>query len=488
MRNILILSFELIIFIVLLCLYFVFMPNYFDSNYIILILAIVSVSIISYASRKKIQELKGNYITITFLFVLSFLIVHFQIYIDYLLLLRRDLGLTYYLDYNIVPKAITLAALAINSFFIGSILFLLKSKVVSSIKILKKSSFSLGFLRILILTLFLLFIYATPMAYFKGGYGEIMNNVGISYLQYKLNHLLQISIWSYIICIIILISEAQLKINFFTYLKKLKFSIILLILVYFSLTIASGDRGPVINISILLLVGYLVSQKKILDLKKVIIVMFISASLLQFISYFRATDTSAVLSERVESALLMKKDFSSRADDDSIFFVTVELALSLRAYHAVVMDQEHNDILYGVGNLGYLIATVPGLGLLIKSTTSIDFLGSAVYIQEMMGADHGMGTTVLADIYLNFGFLGVLLVFLFFGYFFAKLDVKAYGDFANNTMLMQVLFLLFLSFAIYLGRSTFAIVFSDVVLVCILIKVASTLCSKPVNKQNIYTD
>lgn len=479
MWNIFVLSAELVIFTLLLGFYFIFMPNYFDRNYISLILVIIFISTFIFWFRKRSTVLRGNYFTITFIFILSFLIVHFQFYIDYASSLRTDLEVGYYLDYSIVPKAITLSALSLISFFIGNILFSIKTRNVDNMKVFKKSSFSLMFLMFLILAFFLLFIYATPLEYFKGGYGELSNNEGISYLQYKSNHLLQISLWAYIICNTIIISEIGSKLNFIAYLKTLSFPILLITGIYCSLNIFAGDRGPVISIFILLFAGYLVSQRKVLNLKKMIVVILIGGSFLQFISYFRETGGSGGISERIESAIIIKNDVTVRSES-SIFPPTVELAKSVRAYHAVVMDQEYNNILYGLGNLGYLVALIPGLGVLIQSATSVNFSGSATYITNILGADHGLGTTALADIYLNYGFLGVLFIFLFFGYFFAKLDTRGYGSFVSNNLFMQVLFLLFLSSALFLGRSAFAVVFSNVVLVYILIRLSSIL--KAVNK------
>lgn len=479
MRNIFILLVELTIFIVLLGLYFVFMPHYLDSNYISLILVIVLMSITFFIFRKKNIALKNNYFTITFIFLLSYMIVHFQLYMDYALLLRGDLNLSYYLDYSIVPKAITLAALAIVAFLIGSIFFSLKSQSLDTLKVLRVPDFSLVFLIALIYIFFSLFIYFTPLAYFKGGYGELMNSDGgLGYLQYKANHLLQISLWAYIICNIIILSEMGIKLSFIEYLKTLKFPILLIIGLYFALNMLAGDRGPIIRIFILLFAGYLVSQRKVLNFKKMLLIIVIGGSFLQFISYLRVTDGSMGVSQRIESAIVIKNDRNesrSEKNESSVLPPTLELATSLRAYHAAIMDQEYNGILYGSGNIGYLLALIPGLGTLVQSITSINFSSSAVYITEVMAADHGMGTTVLADIYLNYGFLGTLFIFLFFGYFFAILDTRGYGSFANNSLFIQVLFLLFLSSALFIGRSTFAVVLSDVLLVYVLIKFSSGL-------------
>ncbi|NAR17272.1 O-antigen polysaccharide polymerase Wzy, partial [Acinetobacter haemolyticus] len=304
-------------------------------------------------------------------------------------------------------------------------------------------------------------------------YYEFSNSLdGGGYLQYKVHHLLQIIFWAYLCCMAIKVSSYNEKISFFSYVKKMNLDFLVILGVYFMLIALSGDRGPIIYTSILFFAGYFVSQGKKLNFKKMFILVCLGAISLQFLGYFRETDGLMSFSDRIDHALIVKNDIQSRGDG-SLFPPSIELAQSLRAYHAVIMDQEVNPILFGLGNLGALLAIIPGLGVVIQSVSSYSFTNSAIYITDIMGADHGMGTTALADIYLNYGFWGVLVLFSFFGYFFAKLDKTSYENFKINSIFMQVSFLVFISYAIYIGRATFIGVFSDIVMVWVFVKLAS---------------
>lgn len=474
MRNAIILSIELVILTFLLMLYFVFMPSYLDKGYLILVCGLTFLSLIVFCFRQKIDILKNNYFTITAMFILSFLIVHFQFYIDYILSLRSDLSLGYYLDYNIIPKAITISSIALVSFFIGSLIYCINPKLnIEPVKI-RYYNFSFVFLRILVFVFFVFFVLVTPVEYFKGGYHEISNSGGISYLQYKINHFLLVSIWAYLIIYTIYISQNGIKYSLLKYLKNLKFFFLLFLGAYFILNILAGDRGPVIITSLILVAGYFVSQKKKINLKVALLAIVLVGTSLQFIGYFRLSDGNLSIFDRFNESLTAKINQNS-VKENSILSTTTELATSVRAYHAAVMDQEYNDILYGSGNIGYVISTIPGLGIVIKSISNINFTGSAEYLTVLMGADHGMGTTVLADTYLNYGFYGSNFVFLIFGYFFARLDARSYNEFRDNSLINQILFLLFIGYSLTIGRSTFVFVLSDVLLVYALIKISQII-------------
>lgn len=471
MINLFILWSQLFLLLIVTAIYFIF-SNYINvSYYIPLISFIIILSTILFSIREKSKCLRKNFLTTTFLFLLSFLIVHFQLYLDYSLGLRSDLSLSYYLDYNILPKSISIVAIALNCFYIGNIYSTLNTPSPSLVKHNKYHEFSDIFLFTLTVSFFLMFLYVTPMEYFQGSYGKASEIGGVSNLQQKSNHYFLISAWAYIISRAI--KNTSRKINFREFIISLGLPFLCVLLPYYFLIILSGDRGPIIYTTVITYGAYLVTQQKSLNFKKMILIVVIAGSFIQFLGYFRVTDGSVPISERIESTFVVKERLDSR-NETTISPPTLELAASLRAYHAAVMDQEYNDKLYGMTHLGSIIGIIPGLGQLLMSLTSLDFSSSAVYITEKMGADHGMGTTVLADIYLNYGILGVVLVFYFFGYLFANLDYRAYSDFKNESLFFKVLFLVYLSYGIYIGRATFLFVFIDVTLVYFILVISSS--------------
>lgn len=470
MRNIFILLVEIILLIVLMGSYVVFLPDFFNFDYLIYIFVVIFLALAVYTFRYKNPILNRNYVTITFLFLLSFLIVHFQIYLDYIFSLRDKLNVHLYLDYNIAPKALTLAAIALLCYLIGVTYQSIVELNSSQIKTIKNINFSLVFLKTLFVFLFLLNLYVTPFEYYQGNYGNYMNNNKISYLQSISNQFFQVSIWSYIICVIIGLAQKEIKFyNLHQYILRFGFLFLLIVALYSFLTLSAGSRSPIIKIFLLLFVGYVILRKKLINPIVYLVLIVFFGYLIEFFGYFRNVDGSLDILSRLNEAYLLKSDYQDASDQKSLFPPSVELAGSVDAYHSVVMDQEHNSKLYGFGVLAPLISIVPGLGYLIQSTFSIELKGSAQYITEMVGTSYGTGTTALADIYLNFGLWGVVFVFVMFGYYVSNLDTKSYRDFKNISLLNQILFMVLISNAIYLGRASIFYVFSDVVLVYVIV-------------------
>lgn len=470
MRNIFILLVEIILLVVLMGSYIVFLPDFFNFNYLVYIFGVIFFALVVYAFRDKNPILNGNYVTITFLFLLSFLIVHFQIYLDYVFSLRDKLNVFLYLDYNIVPKAITLAAIALLCYLIGVTYQSIVELNSHQTKKIKNISFSLVFLKVLFVFLFFLNLYVTPFEYYQGNYGYYMNNNKISYLQSIFNQLFQVSIWSYIICVIISLAQKEIKFyNLYQYISKLGFLFLLIVALYSFLTLSAGSRSPIIKIFLLLFVGYIILRKKLINPIIYLILIIILGYFIEFIGFFRNIDGGLDILSRLNEAYLLRSDYQDASGQKSLFPPSVELAGSVEAYQSVVMDQEYNSKLYGLGILAPLISIIPGLGYLIQSIFSIELKGSAQYITEMVGTSYGTGTTALADIYLNFGLWGVIFIFFVFGYCVSNLDTKSYRDFKNISLLNQVLFMVLISNAIYLGRASIFYVFSDVVLVYIIV-------------------
>ena len=471
MKNVVLTLILIIVFTILLALYLSINSTIMSSRYLGFVLFLSFISWIVFINRESGNNVVKQYVSITSLFVFSFFVVHFQFYIDYYIGYKTDLSLRNYFDASLMSKSITLSSIALVCFFIGNILQLSFNKRNSLLVVEKDLKFSFFILKFFAFIFFIIFFISTPSEYFKGGYGEMMNNDGIGYLQAKSNHLFQIFLWAYMICIIINSSRVDKKYNILNYLKLYDIKIIILTILYFILSILSGDRGPIINIVILAFIGYLILSRKKLAFNKIVAFVLIGGVFIQFLGYFRETDGNLSFYDRFSQGVALKENIDNRGEK-TIIPITEELARSLRSYHAAIMDQEVNPPLYGMGNLDDIIAVIPGFGLILNKIFSIKFENTSKYITVIMGADHGMGTTALADIYLNYREFGVILFFIFFGWVFSRLDYLAYSNFHNLKLITQVSFFVFILSAFYLGRSSFVLVLSDIVLVYLIIKLS----------------
>src|SRR5690606_32207441 len=125
---------------------------------------------------------------------------------------------------------------------------------------------------------------------------------------------------------------------------------------------------------------------------------------------------------------------------------------------------------HGLLQLNQILSIVPGAGSVFRELTGLgdSDLRSVDILTEFQNSSHGLGTTVIADLYLDFSLYGVILFLFFFGYFLRILDIKVSGN-SYVSLLSWVCFLIFFGKGIYIGRSSIVVIFRDVALVFIFL-------------------
>ncbi|SNS23345.1 oligosaccharide repeat unit polymerase [Belliella buryatensis] len=441
-------------------------PVILTKRYLIFVLSLNLVALILFSLRRENEvNLKKQYFKISTLFLVGFIIVHFQIYLEYVLGTYENFGQDYFYDTTMVPKATLVASIALNAFLLGYMFF--KKENIRIKKEYKISPKKLIFYFNLIM--FFLFILTTDFKYFLGGYGR--NGIELSALSSFSNEFYLFSTLGYIIIIVrnSLIKNNQID-NLFDYLKLFNFFFKVVLFMFFILVLLSGDRGPLIQIGLVLFGGFIILSKKKYKLPTVIFLLFIAASLISFIAYVREfKDTNSYL-EKIEIANKAKsvsgksKAFSSN---------TLELAASVRSYHAAIIFTENVSHTYGIFQGFQLFSIIPGFRSVFLSLTGVDsedVVSTKFLTRQIQGEEitHGLGTTSLADIYLDFGVIGTLIMFYGFGYFLRMLEVKIFISQAPS-LFSSSLFFVFLSKSVYLGRSQIMMVFKEAVIIFLII-------------------
>lgn len=132
---------------------------------------------------------------------------------------------------------------------------------------------------------------------------------------------------------------------------------------------------------------------------------------------------------------------------NSVIRIFSDIIIPSRAYLGGFEYVEKMGFTYGVSLLHNFYELIPGLGSAIGDSATI---GSAEAITSFLSdgtSSSGLGTTIIADIYISFGFLGVVL-FMFFGGMFVH---KTWKDPLNDTLIQMALF----SCCVFIGRSAY---------------------------------
>ena len=200
----------------------------------------------------------------------------------------------------------------------------------------------------------------------------------------------------------------------------------------------------------------------------------------------RYVDESYV--DRMKNAQLLyseKTKILSKFESDNILMPqTVELAYSIRCLnHAIYSITSINDYFFGYFQIRQIISSIPGAGgifLKIFGKNDKKYDGSTSYISYLIQGDYpkyGDGTTVTADLYLDFGIIGVIVGCMLFGLFISRYEPYLFNH-ATGSMFVWIVLLLYLSSGVVLGRSTFLHIFQKVFMIYMVIMINDFIIKK----------
>lgn len=461
MRKVIILILQL-----LLVTLYAILPNTMDSTIMSFVLVIVAFSVFLFFTKKdKIFQLNGQFLKHSNLFVFGFLVVHFQSYIDFSLgnITKDDTFI--WVNQSIVIKSMILSAIGLLSFFLG--FFSCKancSHVTREFRVGREKYISVKFLTYLSTVVLSVYFYTVNPLYLLGFYGIENMGVTATYMSLLFNVL--------IFAVIIqtsrnLRNQNKIPTNFKQYIKLMDYHLLILLVFYLVSVMLSGDRGPLMTYGLCFISGYFFVKKIKLSHKKGILFIFTSAIVISILGMARNLNKDLSFNEKIQLSL------AENANDSRISFlpVTKELAGSVRTlHHAVNYVPLYHDFLYGRFQFQYLTVAIPFFSIfspIIYEDTSWKYSGSSSFITWIRQGDFptsGDGTSCIADFYLDFGMLGVLLGMFIFGYFMRFAEVKMYSANIPN-LFLHVFIIVYLSDAIYISRSSVLFGFKITVLI-----------------------
>jgi len=408
---------------------------------IALFFTLITLSIYAF-SKERTFYLKSNYFKISTIFVIGYVLVHFFEYLAYVVGAHDKIIDIEYVDSKYINEAAFFSCACLAVYFMG---YVFEMKPFKSQKSYKSNSIFLEFFMLICLVIF---YFSAGSYYFNGGYGDVLNNIGLSLPAILSQTSLQAS---QVAIAMIVVYNRQKKLSVIDYIKQFSFIYYFTLLLYSYLVMSSGDRGPLFQAGICYITPYFLINK--IKLKPIPAAILISVSALFFalLGTVRAMDGGLSV-EKFEKAQEFR---SQRFEGESIVFTsTAELSNVVRAYHVLYDFTREHGTIYGLGLGNQLLGIIPGLRLLIYPLFGIDDkeVTTAVVTTNLLDKDHGMGSTCVGDTLFNFGIWGTLPIFFLFGMFVRKMDLSSYENINCLNPFWCCTIITYFMFAIYIGR------------------------------------
>lgn len=404
--------------------------------------------------------------SLSFLFIIAYYIVFFQMPTDLVLgSLEWSYIQSFFYDFGLINKQVFFAVLFLSFFLLGfnfAIKKFLKSVHAHSNHVVHKP-ISKKFFFLLFYTFTLLHLITIEPLYYAGTIKGDPQGLAGSILGYFIRLMP--------ICFGVVVYNAKvnnIKVSTpIAFIKLFPKTFLIIILLFSFGTFVAGDRGPAIRALILLVFSFYILSGKKVSFLKFGVAIFIAG---YFLSIIKLTGGIDYQNTSIVDSFLSAADRFSQSDKNaSIVPFTTELAGSFRSYSIGFSLWYEGFSFFGISVLtGTLMAIPYAVSVLMQlfslSKTDID-VSNLVTVH--VGESYGLGNTIVSDSLLNVGFLGTLIIAYVFGKIVAKIDISFYKR--NNNVYVYCFGFFILMNALPLARSSIFPMIGNVLGIAIVI-------------------
>lgn len=437
------------------------------SSSLSIVIALLAIQlVVIYRRYEPYESLRKQYIRIFPILLFSFVCVHFQQFID-LYLGTGTFKYREYSDYHLVTKSAFLSSTGLSSLLLGYIFGIEKHFNITNNNLQNENNHKR--LKVIFNCCFLiftiLFLILNGRAYLTGNYSQetMLNMQGTINAYSKI--FMQCCMYASTIETCKYLEQLGCVNSIFDYIKGFSpiYYICLFLILFFNLVL--GDRGPLITYTCIYVYGYALTTKKKLNPIVIISSCALLAICLSVISIYR-TDENKSFSE-------FNTYRSTVAENGSISPFTAELAGS--TYATLLAVESTPDLYpyrYGLFSLNNIVAAIPFSSSIFETLgihqSLLEYGHSSSFITWYgHGGDltrSGLGSSTIADAYIDFGPLGVVILLFLIGYLIRFLDEKSFLNSISsiNNFVLIAAFVLFAN-AFYFPRSMIFFFVKDIV-------------------------
>ena len=371
-------------------------------------LALAKLFLVLFEGKSKSCDLSGIHLRHSIVFAICFFIVFFQSDIDYIVGIA-DVSDYFVYDSRVVCKAMALSNIAFSCFLVGYCYSKIKEvgrdfkNKRNSKKIVFENKSIYNFLVFFAIIVYVTFFFRTE--YNSEGWGKAVIIIG----------------YTMAVFIAIFVSychdyKEDKNRSWYRYMAVP----LALVFVFATIVILTGRRTEVVRCGLIALCSYVFIKREKVNYRFIIILSIVALLVVSLTGIIRKDAGNTI-----EGSLLVLQNI------ESVFPPTKELSTSVNTLH-IAMSNVPSVMPYNLGSTFFasFLKIVPGLTGAVQSLSGIELVSSDIIISDMyFGSKYhgwGLGSSIVADVYISFGPLGVIFVFFLFGRFLRWIEVETY--------------------------------------------------------------
>lgn len=447
-----------ILYLLILYALFYFISDNFNLFICLLIFIIDILGLYLYGRvvKDKYPSLYLKFCRPSLLFLFGFFIVNFQIFIDLLLGITNQDNQAFVVS-SLINRGFIFSSISLVAYLFGYVNFKvkpLKDKVAYENIYFSKTVIS--FFSILSLLCLILFLYQT-------GYNDLINGAGYKELgnitedtTNRSEYIFSIIMYAQVLMLTYNIEKKNIRLGFVRYFKQIPKLFIFVVLSYFFLRLGSGVRAPLIKVVLVFLFSYIYVNRQSIKNYVLFLGVFVGMFFISVLSFSRSIVDGSSLKDKI---LIGNKVLSS-SNITTISPFSYELARSLSCNQRAINQVEnlHDNLTIGQFQIRY-IGTIfmPGSLIAYFFPSDIEHYSSAHYLTvKAYGRESsvGVGTTINADFYLDFGLLGLIVCMFILGCLFSKTDNILLSPRNDNKFFWYIMSMGLATNSIYFSRAS----------------------------------
>lgn len=261
--------------------------------------------------------------------------------------------------------------------------------------------------------------------------------------------MIQVLIFTILCSNVITLRNVKNKASLLTFIRMNGLMFLVPLIIYLSLVFMTGDRGPILTTVLAYVITYVIATQKKIKFVTLFLAIFIGSTVLSIIGNVRKYNNLLTVHEMLS--------YNNQGNEESILPVTKELADSYNTFtYSVAKVPCQHDYFYGMMKLRDLGYSVPFLYRAIpfiysKKEYENGSTSYCTYLIQGLNRTYGNGSSLLADIYLDFGLIGIIFVMMLLGFLIVHIDNILFHSTSPYWLVTSVACF---SYSIYLSRAT----------------------------------